>query len=288
MRCPTCQHIAHDDGVACPNCGHDLTLVLDLETGRALDLSPEAEPLGPLGDFSLDDPVTPPLATGSITAATPPRSKTVRSGLPLFPFSPEPGRAVGALRGATSRPLSVRRPTPEIPKLRMQTLRPTPAAGSLAFDGDESEPPEGRTGQSTAAAAARLLGRRVGAALLDALLLVGVDVAVVYLTLRLTGLPASAPDRLPTVPLATFLGLLALGYVVTLTALGGQTLGKMAWGLRVVAANGSRVTLVQTMKRTLAYTVSVLPVGLGFAGMFFGQRQALHDLLAHTRVVKLS
>ena len=283
MRCPKCQHIAHDDGAACPNCGHDLTLVLDFEVPTALDLPAQAEPLG---DFSLDVPVTPAGSAATVVPQT--TSKAVRSGLPLFPFSLELGRTATAPRAPASRPLSVRRPTPEIPKLRTQTLRPTPAAGSLAFDRDERANDAGRTEPSTGDAAARLLARRVGAGLLDVLLLLGVDAAVVYLTLRLTGLPASAPERLPAVPLATFLALFNIGYLVSLTALGGQTLGKMAWGLRVVTEAGTPVTLVHSMKRTAAYAVSVLPVGLGFAGLFFAERRALHDLVAHTRVVKLS
>ena len=288
MRCPKCQHIAHDDGAACPNCGHDLTLVLDFDGTTALDLTAEAEPLGPLGDFSLDDPVTAPLTAGPVTPVPQITSRAVRSGLPLFPFPLELGGAATAPRVGASRPLSVRRPTPEIPKLRTQTLRPTPAAGSLAFDGDECGADAGRTEPSTGDATARLLARRAGAGLLDALLLLGVDAAVVYLTLRLTGLPASAPGRLPAVPLATFLVLLDVGYVVSLTALGGQTIGKMAAGLRVVTEAGTPVTLVQSMKRTTAYAISVLPVGLGFVGLLFAKRRALHDLLAHTRVVKLS
>ncbi len=41
--------------------------------------------------------------------------------------------------------------------------------------------------------------------------------------------------------------------------------------------------------RTLAYLVSALPLGAGFlAGVISADRLALHDRLAHTRVVRPS
>jgi uncharacterized RDD family membrane protein YckC len=62
----------------------------------------------------------------------------------------------------------------------------------------------------------------------------------------------------------------------------------MTAGLRVEEADGSRVTPLHALIRTAAYAVSVLPFGVGFAGMFLKSRRALHDLLADTRVVRLS
>ena len=35
-----------------------------------------------------------------------------------------------------------------------------------------------------------------------------------------------------------------------------------------------------------ACSISVAPLGVGFAGMLLGSRRALHDLLADTRVVR--
>ncbi len=77
-----------------------------------------------------------------------------------------------------------------------------------------------------------------------------------------------------------------MGYVVTLTVFGGQTIGKMAVGLRVERTDGSPVTPARALMRAAACSISVAPLGVGFAGMLLGSRRALHDLLADTRVVR--
>ena len=134
----------------------------------------------------------------------------------------------------------------------------------------------------------RILALRIKAGLVDVALLLSIDAVVVYLTLRFTGLPLFFIGRLPFFPLVAFLLVLNIGYVVALTAVGGQTIGKMAFGLRVQKDDGTPVTVVTALGRTAAYMVSLLPAGLGFTGLFFGKRLALHDLLADTRVTKLS
>jgi uncharacterized RDD family membrane protein YckC len=130
----------------------------------------------------------------------------------------------------------------------------------------------------------------MGAAI-DLLLLGAIDATVVYLTLRLCDLRFSDWGELPIVPLATFLALLNGGYMAAFTAAGGQSIGKMAAGTRVVSAeDGASTTgvpLGQSIVRAAAYAVSVLPAGLGFLPALFGEdRRALHDRLAQTRVVK--
>ncbi len=97
---------------------------------------------------------------------------------------------------------------------------------------------------------------------------------------------------LPLAPLVSFLVLLDGGYLSTFVAAGGQTIGKMAAGTRVIPADpaapaSERVSFGQAVVRAAGYLVSALPVGLGFLPAFFGQeRRALHDRLADTRVVK--
>ena len=97
---------------------------------------------------------------------------------------------------------------------------------------------------------------------------------------------------LPVAPLVSFLVLLNGGYLSTFVAAGGQTIGKMAAGTRVIPADpaalaSERVSFGQAVVRAVGYLVSALPAGLGFLPAFFGQeRRALHDRLADTRVVK--
>ena len=83
------------------------------------------------------------------------------------------------------------------------------------------------------------LGARVAAGLLDVGLLGAIALVVVYLTVRLSGLTMADVAVLPPVPLAAFLLGLAVAYLAAFTACGGQTLGKMALGLRVVAGDGA-------------------------------------------------
>ena len=120
----------------------------------------------------------------------------------------------------------------------------------------------------------------------DLLLLAGLDVAAVWLTLRLTGLDVQSIGFLPLPPLAAFLCLLDGGYVIGLTAAGGQTFGKMAWGLRVTDAAGGPVSVPQAVVRAL-WTPASLTVGILWV-LFRREGRALHDALAGTRVLAVS
>ena len=128
-------------------------------------------------------------------------------------------------------------------------------------------------------------------ATIDLVLLGAIDATVVYLTLRLCDLHFGDLRQLPIVPLAAFLAMLNGGYMAAFTAAGGQSIGKMAAGTRVVSDDDgpsmSGVSLGQSIVRAAAYAVSVLPAGLGFLpALFAADRRALHDRLAQTRVVK--
>jgi uncharacterized RDD family membrane protein YckC len=127
------------------------------------------------------------------------------------------------------------------------------------------------------------------AALVDVLLLLTVDAAVLYLTLRLVGLTPADIRALPLVPLTAFFMLLNGGYAVAFTAVGGQSIGKMAVGIKVISQEDHPVAFTGAMLRTLGYLASALPLGAGFLpGLLGSEKLALHDRLARTRVVRLS
>jgi uncharacterized RDD family membrane protein YckC len=127
------------------------------------------------------------------------------------------------------------------------------------------------------------------AALVDAALLFGLDTAVLYFTLRLCNLTSAEMFELPLFPLLAFFVLLNGGYFVAFTAVGGQSIGKMALGIRVVSDEDLPVPFGRATLRTLAYLASALPLGAGFIpGVLGADRLALHDRLAHTRVVRPS
>jgi uncharacterized RDD family membrane protein YckC len=85
-----------------------------------------------------------------------------------------------------------------------------------------------------------------------------------------------------------FLLLVKLAYFSAFTAVGGQTIGKMATRIRVVTAEDQTVDGPLAVKRTLAGAISAVTFGLGFVPALIGpERRALHDRLTHTRVVAL-
>jgi uncharacterized RDD family membrane protein YckC len=94
-------------------------------------------------------------------------------------------------------------------------------------------------------------------------------------------------NLLPKAPLAGFLLVQNIGYLVAFTA-GGQTLGKMAAGIRVVPSDSNAaIDLGRACVRTLFWIVLAVPAGLGFLTAIMSQdHRGLHDRLAGTRVVR--
>jgi uncharacterized RDD family membrane protein YckC len=83
--------------------------------------------------------------------------------------------------------------------------------------------------------------------------------------------------------------LFAALYVIGLHALEGQTVGKLVVGARVVGPDGAPPAVGVSVLRFVGYFVSLLPFGLGFAmAGLRTDRRALHDLLAGTRVERLT
>ncbi len=74
-------------------------------------------------------------------------------------------------------------------------------------------------------------------------------------------------------------------YTTVLHAWGGQTLGKLVAGVRVMGVEGGPLPVGAALLRYAAYYASLLPLGAGFimAGLR-ADRRALHDLLAGSRV----
>jgi uncharacterized RDD family membrane protein YckC len=134
-------------------------------------------------------------------------------------------------------------------------------------------------------------GRRLTAAVVDAVLLGGISAGIVTATLRWVGRDWSAWQSVPLVPLAAFALLIALGYLFMFTAASGQTAGKMLAGIRVVDAGADgageeRVSVRQALYRSALMIPSVCLAGVGFLPGLVGERRALHDRLTQTRVVR--
>ena len=198
------------------------------------------------------------------------------------PIAPPPARP----------PLAVRRSTPEVVRGRRNTPRPARAEPKLGL---EPEKPAVSTAFRSVSAvpaerAAELpaLGARVFADLIDLLLLAFIDAAVLVLTLRITGLTMVWSDLrvVPAVPFVGFLALLAFGYVAAFTVAGGQTIGKMLTGIRVIGDDGHAVDAAGGVLRALGCALVPLTLGLSYVPVLVtSDRRALHDRLAGTRVV---
>jgi uncharacterized RDD family membrane protein YckC len=133
------------------------------------------------------------------------------------------------------------------------------------------------------------LASRAAAVTIDLLVLGAIDVAIVYFTMQICGVTIQEFAIIPQGPLVAFLVVQNVGYLVAFTA-GGQTLGKMAAGIKVVAAESNRsIDLGQALKRTVAWLLLAVPAGLGFlTALASRDRRGLHDRFAGTRVVRAS
>jgi uncharacterized RDD family membrane protein YckC len=99
---------------------------------------------------------------------------------------------------------------------------------------------------------------------------------------------------------AAFLGDLAFMVVSAVAVLGPilywglmqasarqATFGKSLLGLKVTDSDGERLSLLRSLAREVAKYVSAIPMGLGFLlAAFTGRKQALHDMLVSTTVVR--
>jgi len=187
-------------------------------------------------------------------------------------------------------PLAVRRSTPEVPRNRPRTTRPV-RTEPLDFEPAAKSAEASKDATDTVASLMEVpsLAVRAGAGLIDVLLLVGIDLVVLYLTLRVTGLQNTLDDLrvLPPVPFVGFLAIVMFGYVAAFTVAGGQTIGKMIFSLRVIGDDGRAIDAAGGMLRALGCMLVPITLGLSYLpALFTSDRRALHDRFAGTRVVQ--
>lgn len=262
--------------------------------------------------------VAPPVVSESrpAPAAVPPPIRPVRppsttTELPLFMQGLTADHAIDAplvqVPASPRPPLSVRRRSPD---LSPDVIRPDRNShvemaahvesvwAPLPADREaESGPADVSTEAKAIPAGEELLAdgdvgiaARATAAAVDLLVLGGIDLVVLWLTARICGVGFDGIFTLPFVPLIAFFLLVDVGYLFLFTATSGQTLGKMTAGLRVVpeddASAQEPVSLRQAIVRAIATVPSVIALGAGFLPALAGRGLAVHDRLAHTRVVR--
>jgi len=262
----------------CRHCGYEFTLM-------SLDPAPETRAFSTAGSSGLGIGAS---AAGELSAR---RAETSPLDLPLVSSAggapglpaallvdpqPLPARAPLAVRRTAERRGRV---TPAVVK------RPRP----VLFDAGEADATgPGADSQASTTAIAAPVWARVLSALVDVSLLAAIDGAVVYLTMQIAGVSVSGLSELPFVPLAVFVLGLNLSYLAVFTANGGQTLGKMAMGLRVEGTDAT-LTFGAAMLRVAAQVVGAAACGAGFLPVLWRpDGRAVHDHIAHTRVVRVT
>lgn len=150
-----------------------------------------------------------------------------------------------------------------------------------------SKPPAAGT-PTPARQAVELAGlrRRLASMLYEILLLLGVLALTFMVPLLILGigLNYTPPGSLLWVYVFLVLGAYFLWYWRT----GGQTLAMQTWKLRIVNAEGGRISLRQGCIRYALAWPSVLLFGIGVVwALVDKERQFLHDRLAGTRIVLL-
>jgi uncharacterized RDD family membrane protein YckC len=256
---------------------------------------------------------SPTLVTNTVASGAPPVASappavrqavtsTSREGLPLFapPSSEADDTPLITKPRPVRPPLSVRRATPDVPRLRPRPFRPRSDESPLNLQTDDIDRiPDGddESGMDVAAPLRKTLPNeakaglvaRVGAMVIDMAVVGGIDAAIVYLTLAMTGLGNVVDLTAPAIaaPLGAFLLLLNGAYLVAFTAAGGQTIGKMLTGIKVVGEDGRRVAITAAVLRALGCLASFLTAGLGYIpALFTSDARALQDRIAGTRVVR--
>jgi len=307
MKCPKCDYLGFETGDRCKNCGYDFSLLAAASATAPpeLSLKPASRDDVAVGDLWIDP------ADATPRAFSAPDRPAALESFPLF----SPGGDDEPLIKTPSEPrppLSVRR-TPELSRSRSAS-RPRAIDTGLTLEFAEeapvevlikSEPPAPLRSEQAAppielpvAAPSRpaaavtgstaSLGSRTLAAAIDHTILLGIDAIVFYSTLRMTALTADEWRALPALPLLAFLVFMKLAYFAAFTAMGGQTIGKMAAGIRVVADEHLVMDPSRAITRTLTGAVSLATLGLGLIPALIGpDRRALHDRVAHTHVVDL-
>lgn len=302
MKCPKCGYLGFEHIERCRNCGYDFSLAAapPPELTIRADAVSEADPVD---DLALIDAaavaaplppwqLTPDLEKAMTTLAPP--MAPLSGELPLFDSSSDDEAPLITRPARPRPPLAVRRATPEVSRARPD--QPRSQLFDLAASAAEASKarPNASPGWSRPEAPGRAvdrepagLGARAVAVAIDLAILAAIDAAVVYFTLQICGIAPQELNLLPKAPLAAFLIVQNGGYLVAFTV-GGQTLGKMAAGIKVVAADSDlALDLGHSVVRTLVWVVLAVPAGLGFlTALFSRDHRGLHDLAAGTRVVR--
>lgn len=298
MKCPKCGYLGYEDSERCRNCKYEFALSTSVRAD--LELRPAASDPRPLEDFDLvDKAMLIPTPDRTAEKGPTPEVLFLPSELPLFGADDGDDTPLITRPSPPRPPLSVRRATPEVPRLRAESrMSPTPEKGSLASarrpvrEEVESRPKSASEAAAPESTPDTLDGLpppslRLAAAGIDVGILLAIDLALVYFALKICRLSYAEFNLLPKIPLAAFLLLQNIGYLVVFTA-AGQTLGMMFTKLRIVTVDRAVTPdFGRAAIRAVLWFLLAVPAGLGLLPTLFSRDgRGLHDHVAGTRVVR--
>ena len=147
-------------------------------------------------------------------------------------------------------------------------------------DSDPADLP-GAAGSATAAGVPAGLLRRLAAMVYDGLL-----VLALWLITLLIMVLANGGEAVYGALVQSALFLEAFVFFAWFWMRAGQTAGMRAWRLRLVSADGNRITLNQATVRFFVAMVSLAAIGLGYWwALFDREHRTWPDLLSGSRVV---
>jgi uncharacterized RDD family membrane protein YckC len=322
MKCPKCGYLGFEATERCRHCGYDFSLAVPADPVAELPLNPREAGDSALLDLDLDRVIGADTTESRAASSSPaperpertapqrptpsrieldrPQAEESASALPLFTRgepADDPVPLVPPPRPARP-PLSVRRATPDMTRRRTPRaipretvpelqLEPAPVVNAPNVEPESAVPAAVGTHDTPTDVAPAPKARRIAAALVDLSLLVGMNLAVVYLTVAIVGLSMSDALTLPPVPMGAFLLLLNGGYLVAFTAANGQTIGKMLFSVRVIGEDSGRVDVPGSVLRAAGVLLTVVTCGLAYVPALLSRDgRALHDRLAKTRVIR--
>jgi uncharacterized RDD family membrane protein YckC len=267
MKCPKCQYVGFDAIDRCRHCGFEFALARPVS-------SPADLPLHPL------DGEQPPLVEDEWPLMAPPVPLPRPAGTPLSVrrSASDPQRSRRYLRSEEPMPA----PLPLDIALDLVSLGASRTDAGAAIEGGAHEMSNAESGAPAA------VSPRVLAALIDLGCVLGVLVALMWATLRVTELPRTQEGLrvLALMPGAGMGTLAGLVYQVVGLVGCGQTLGKMLMGVKVQMRGGGGVGIDTAVTRAafaLAAVASLGAVYLPF--LLLPGRRPLHDRLTGTEVV---
>jgi len=133
---------------------------------------------------------------------------------------------------------------------------------------------------------------RVGAKVIDVIILYALGFIVSLLGLFMTGIPSSG-SQIPmrfmagNILIAMISWVIQIAYPVYFLGKYGATLGKMACGLKVVRSDGEKISYARACGRAFAEGVSSLTLGIGYIMVALDEeKRSLHDRICDTRVIR--